>query len=151
LNSANTTWRLRTVAQAADMNPRALRQAFEIGALKLSGEDKRSTGSGSYIGLSRPRAYQAAVMKHLHRAGLSIPRAARMAAEFSDVRNIGRAPGTLYDHGKTILVVGPDGATVKNIFSDTSFADVSNCSACVITLDLNTIVSQVDSVLNSIC
>jgi hypothetical protein len=150
LNSANTTWRLRTVAQAADMNPRALRQAFEIGALKLSGNDKKSSGSGSYIGLSRPRAYQAAVMKHLHRAGLSIPRAAQMAAEFSDVGNIGRAPSELYDHGRTILVVGPEGATVRNIFSDTSFADVSNCSACLITVDLNKVVQQADTVLNQI-
>src|ERR1700682_5691544 len=145
MNSANTTWRLRTVAQAADMNPRALRQALEIGALKLSGNDKRSTGSGSYVGLSKPRAYQAATMKHLHRTGWSIPRAARMAAEFSDVGNIGRAPGKLFDHGKTVLIVGPDNAVVKHIFSDTSFADVSNCSACLITVDLNKVVQQVDT------
>jgi hypothetical protein len=150
LNSANATWRLRTVAQAADMNPRALRQAFEIGALKLSGRDKKSTGSGSYIGLSRPRAYQAAIMKHLYRAGLSIPRAARMAAEFSDVGNIGRAPGELYDHGKTILTVDSESATVRNIFSDTSFADISKCSACVITVDMNKVVAAVDTVLNQI-
>src|ERR1700681_4623748 len=106
------TWPLRVVAQAADMKPRALRQCFEIGALKLSGQDRRSTGSGSNIGLSKPRAYQAAVTKHLNRLGLSIPVAARMAFEFSDIGNIGRAPGNLFDHGKTLLIVGPKGATV---------------------------------------
>jgi hypothetical protein len=132
------------------MKPRALRQCFEIGALKLSGEDKRSTGSGSYIGLSKPRAYQAAVTKHLNRLGLSIPDAARMAFEFSDVGNIGRAPGELFDHGTTVLLVSPKGATVKNIFPDTSFADVGNCSACAIFVSLNKVVQQVDSVLNTI-
>jgi hypothetical protein len=145
MNSAST-WRLRTVAQAVDMNPRALRQCFEIGALKLSGQDKRSAGSGSYIGLSRPRAYQAAVMKHLNRLGLSIPDAARMAFEFSDAGNIGRAAGSLYDHGKTILVVGPDGPIVKNIFPDTTFSDVSNSTACI-TVNMNHVVEQVDATL----
>jgi hypothetical protein len=147
---ASKTWPLRIVAQAADMKPRALRQCLEIGALKLSGADKKSSGSGSYIGLSRARAYQAAVMKHLNRAGLSIPHAARMALEFSDVGNIDRAAGKMFDHGKTILVVKTDGTTVKNTFSDTSFSDVSNCSACVITVDLNRVVEQVDTVLNKI-
>jgi hypothetical protein len=145
------TWRLRDVAQAAEMKPRALRQCFEIGALKLSGNDKRSTGSGSYVGLSKPRAYQAAIMKHLHRSGLSIPHAARLAFEFSNVGNIDRAPGKCFEHGKTVLVIGPDGATVKNVFfSDTSFSDVSNCSACIIYVDLNRVVEQVNTVLNNI-
>jgi hypothetical protein len=144
LNSAST-WRLRTVAQAADMNPRALRQAFEIGALKLSGNDKKSSGSGSYIGLSKPRAYQAAIMKHLHRVGLSIPQAARAAFEFSNVGNIGRAPGELYKHGRTALVVTPEGATVTNIFSDTT--DITNSAVCAITVSLNKVIEHVNAVL----
>jgi hypothetical protein len=141
------TWRLRDVAQAAEMKPRALRQGFEIGALKLSGNDKRSTGSGSYVSLSKHRAYQAATMKHLHRIGLSIPHAARAAFEFSDVGNIGRAPGELFGHSKTVLVVTPEDTTVKNIFSDTTLSDVSNCSACFITVDLNKVVEHVNAVL----
>ncbi len=144
-----STWRLRDAARAAEMDTRALRQAFEIRALKLSGKDKKSSGSGSYIGLSRPRVDQAAVMKHLNRLGLSIPHAARLAFEFSDIGNVGRAPGVLYDHGKTLLVVTQDGATVKNGFHDTSFSDVSN-SECAIIVDLNKIVEQVDKVLNEI-
>src|SRR6266851_3966182 len=147
MNGASTTFPLRIVAQAVDMKSRALRQCFEIGALKLNGKDKRSTGSGSHIGLSKPRAYQAAVMKHLNRAGLSIPHAARIAFEFSDIGNIGRAPGELFDHGKTILVVGLDGPVVKNIFADTTFSDISNCSACLITVEMNQVVDKVDDEL----
>jgi hypothetical protein len=143
------TWRLRDVAQAAEMKPRALRQCFEIDALKLCGNDKRTTGSGSYVGLSRPRAYQAAIMKHLNRLGLSIPNAARLAFEFSNVGNIGRAPGELFEHGKTWLLIGPDSATVKNIFADTSLIDISDNTACTI-VDLNKVVEQVDTVLNKI-
>jgi hypothetical protein len=149
--SIASTWRLREVAQAAEMKPRALRQAFEIGALELGGNDKKSSGSGSYIGLSRPRAYQATIMKHLHEAGLRIPDAARLAFEFSDVGNIGRAPGQLYPHGKTVLIVfGPDNAVVRNVFSDTSLADVFTSSPCVIIVTVNAIVDQVDTVLNQI-
>jgi hypothetical protein len=149
LTSART-WRLRDVAQAAEMKPRALRQCFEIGALKLSGIDKRSTGSGSYVGLSKPPAYQASTMRHLHRIGLSIPYAARAAFEFSDVGNIDRAPGKLFKHGKTILVVGPDSTTAKNIFSDTSLADVFASSPCVIIVAVNAVVEQCDNALSKI-
>ena len=145
-----STWRLSAAAPAADMKPRQLRQCFETGALKLSGKDQKSSGSGSYAGLSKPRVYQAAIMKHLHRSGLSIPHAARAAFEFSNVGNIDRAPGELFAHGKTVLLITPNGTTVKNIFSDTSFSDVSNGSACVITVDLNRVVEQVDTLLTKI-
>jgi hypothetical protein len=144
---SSATWRMRDVAQAVDMNPRALRQCFEIGALKLNGNDKRSTGSGCYIGLSRPRVYQAAVTKHLNRLGLSIPHAARLAFEFSDVGNIGRPAGSLYEHGKTVLFIDAYGATVRNIFS--SEPVLNNCSPCTITVDVNKVVEQVDFILEN--
>ena len=143
LTSAST-WPLRIVAQAADMKPRALRQCFEIGALKLSGEDKKPTGSGTQLGMSKPRAYQATIMRHLNRRGLTIRHAARLAYEFSDVGNIGRSPGTLYEHGRTVLVIDDDGPTVKNIFSHHAF---NNQSPCTITVDVNKVVEQVDSIL----
>jgi hypothetical protein len=146
--SPTTTCRMRVVADAVGMKDRALRQCFELGALKFSGKDKKPTGSGSHVGLSRPRAYQAAIMKQLHRNGLSIPHAARMAIEFSDVGNINRKPGELFAHGKTILLVTPDGAAVKNIFPDTSISEINN-SACVIIVNCNQIVQQVDAVLNN--
>jgi hypothetical protein len=149
MNSAQT-WRLRTVAEAADMIPRALRQCFEIKALKLSGADRKPTGSGTCVGLSRPRAYQAAIMKHLNKLGLSIPDAARSAFEFSDVGNIGRAPGCEFDHGKTVLVVCSDSTTVKNIFSGTSLTDISTGSPCAIIVDVNAVVAQVNEVLNKV-
>jgi hypothetical protein len=93
---------------------------------------------------------QAAITQTLNLHRVSVSYAARASFEFSDVGNIGRAPGELFGVGKTILVVRPDGATVKNIFSDTSFYDVSNCSACVITVDLNRVAEQVDTVLRTI-
>lgn len=138
------TWRLRDVSRAVDMKPRALRQCFEIGALKLTGEDKKPTGSGTQLGMSKPRAYQAAIMRHLNKRGLAIPYAARIAAEFSDVGNVGRSPGALYEHGRTVIVVDDDGATVKNIFSDFVF---NNRSPCTIQVDVNTVVEHVDSIL----
>jgi hypothetical protein len=145
MNSASKTWRLRDVAQAAEMNPRALRQCLEIGALELRGQDKKATGSGTRVGLSKPRAYQAAIMKQLNRRGLAIPQAARIAFAFSDAGNVGRSPGTLYEHGRTVIVVDDDGATVKNIFSDTT---LNHRSPCTITVDVNKVVEHVDSFLD---
>jgi hypothetical protein len=139
---------MRIAANAAGMKQRALRQCFELGALNFTGADKKASGSGSRVGLSRPLVFRAAVMKQLHSNGLSIPHAARMAFEFSDVGNINRRPGELFAHGKTILVITPENATVKNFFSDTSLADVSK-SACVIIVQCNQIVQQVDAVLNN--
>ena len=147
MNSASKTWPMRTAAQAADMEARALRQWFSTKVLKLRGNDRKSTGSGDHCGLSRQRIYQAAITQILNRQGMSVSRAARIAFEFSDVGNIGRAPAELYAHGKTILVVGPDGPVVKNIFADTTFSDVSNSTACHITADMNQVVEQVDAKL----
>jgi hypothetical protein len=62
---------------------------------------------------------------------------------------MGRAPGESFEHGKTTLVIGPEVATVKNIFSDTSLTDISDDASCII-VDLNKIVEQVDAVLNKI-
>jgi hypothetical protein len=150
LNSASKTWPMRTAAQAADMEARALRQWFSTKVLKLGGNDRKSTGSGNHCGLSRQRVYQAAITQILNRQGMSVSRAARMAFEFSDIANIGRAPGELYGHGKTILAVGPDGPVVKNLFADTTFSDVNNSTACLIAVDMNKVVDAVDTVLNKI-
>lgn len=140
------TWRLRDVARAVDMKPRALRQCFETGSLKLTSADKKSNGSGTYIGLSLQRAYQAAVMRDLNKVGLSIPHAARLAHEFSDVGSVGRAPAALFPCGKTYLVIGPDGAMVKNAFHDTPAADLNADGTCLL-VDLNRVIDRVDSIL----
>ena len=142
------TWPMRIAADAAGMKQRALSQCFAIGALKLSGPDKKASGSGSRAALSRPRAYQAAVMQQLNKHGLSIPHAARLAAEFSDVGNVNRAPSECFAHGTTLLVVTPESVTVVNVFADTTFIDVCN-SASVITVNCNEITRQVNAVLDN--
>jgi len=150
MNSASTTWPLRTVAHAAQMKPRALRQWLDTKVMKLRGNDRKSTGPGNHCGLSRQRAYQAAIVQHLNRHGVSVSSAAKAAFEFSDCGNMGRAPGEVFEHGKTwLLIIGPDSAIVKNIFDDTSLIDISDNAACII-VDLNKIVEQVDAVLNTI-
>jgi hypothetical protein len=147
MNSAGT-WPLRTVALAADMKPRALRQWFETSVITLQGNDRKSTGPGDHCGLSRQRAYQAAIVQHLNKLGVSVSRAARVALEFTDSGNFGRPPGVLFEHGKTILFVGPDGASVKNIRAGTLFSDVVNGSDASIIVNLNGIVARVDDVLS---
>ena len=140
-----TTWRLRDVAEAAGMSARSLRQAFDTGALKLSCDDKRATGSGSWVGLSISRAYQAAIMKQLNNIGLSLPVAAQAAAEFSNVGNINRKAGCLFDHGTTTLLLTQHGTTVKNTYSDTDLL----AFPCAIVVNVNAIVDQIDLALIS--
>ena len=138
-----TTWRLRDVADAVGMSARALRQAFDLGALRLSGDDKRATGSGSRVGLSINRAYDAAIMKQLNNLGLSLPVAAKAAEEFTNVGNSNRKPGQLFEHGTTSLLITQHGTTVKNTFSD---ADVL-AFPCAIFVNVNAIVDHIDSAL----
>jgi hypothetical protein len=137
-------WKMRVVAEAIGMKDRALRQCFEIGALTPHGRDKKSSGSGTCVALSRPRAYQAAIMNELNKNGLAMKLAARLASEFSDVGNKNRAPGEVFPRGATILCAAPDGATVRNVFADTSIADVLQ-TASVIIVNCNHIVQQVDA------
>jgi hypothetical protein len=147
MNSAST-WPLRTVARAADVDSRSLRQWFTTDVLKLRGDDRRSAGAGHQVGLSRKRAYEAAIVQQLKIHGVSVSRAAKAAFEFTQNGNDGRAAGQLYPVGRTILVIKPDSTTVENIFSNTSFSEVIAASACVIAVDCNNIVEKIDAVLN---
>src|SRR3984957_20976187 len=103
MNNASRTWPLRVVARAADMKPRALRQRIDTGTLPLRGCDRKSTGSGCHVGLSRQRAYQAAIVEQLSRMGVLVSRASPAAFHFSDAGNIGLNPGQVYEYGKTLL------------------------------------------------
>jgi hypothetical protein len=148
MNSAGT-WPLRTVALAADMKPRALRQWFETSVITLQGNDRKSTGPGDHCGLSRQRAYQAAIVQHLNKLGMTVSRAAAAAFRFTDEGQTGRAPSRLFEHGLSVLCISEKGATVRNCFYDVSHTEITNQCAAIITVDLNRIVQQVDAVLES--
>jgi hypothetical protein len=144
------TYPLHVAAKAARFKPRELRRQVNNGFIALQGCDRASTGSGDHAGYSRRRILQAATTKWLTALGVSFSTASAAALEFTDLGNMGREPGQLYEHGKTVLLITPDGATVKNIFPDTSFSDVSSCSGCVTALTLDNVVRQVDTVLKNI-
>ena len=144
------TYPLHVAAKAARFKPREFRRQVNNGFIALQGCDRASTGSGDHAGYSRRRILQAATTKWLTALGVSFSTASAAALEFTDLGNINREPGELFEHGKTVLILTPEGSTVKNVFHDASFSDVSSCSACVITVDLNKVVEQVDAVLNNI-
>ncbi len=144
------TYPLHLAAKAAQYKEREFRRQVTNGFFKLQGCDRASTGSGDHIGYSRRRVEQAATTKWLTNLGVSISTASDAALKFSDEGQTGRAPGELFEHGKTILVIGPDGATVKNFFFDAAFTDVNNRAVCAVTVDLNKVVEQIDAVLNNI-
>jgi hypothetical protein len=144
------TWRLRTVAEAAEVKDATLRQWFGIGVLKFRAGDIHSQGTGTHVRVSRLRAYEAAIVQELSLRGVNVSRGAKAAFEFTINGNAARAAGHLFPVGKTIILIKPDSATLENIFSNTSFSEVSAASACVIAVDCNKIVESVDSVLNSI-
>jgi hypothetical protein len=141
------TWPLRDVAPAADMKLRALRQWLETSVITLQGNDKKASGSGNHWGLSRQRAYQVAIVQRLNKLGMLVSRAASAALVFTDQGQTGRAAGDLFPQGKTILVVSAEGAKVVNTTFDAPHAEVTNRAATAITLDLNRVVQQVDSIL----
>jgi len=141
------TYPLHIAAEAAKYKEREFRRQVSNGFFELHGCDRASTGSGDHIGYSRRRVLQAATTKWLTNLGVSISTASDASLKFSDEGQTGRAPGELFKHGKTILVIGPEGATIRNIFSDTSLTDISDNAACAI-VNLNKVVESVDTVLN---
>jgi hypothetical protein len=147
MNSAST-WPLRTVARAADVDTRCLRQWFAIGVLQLRGDDRKSTGPGDHVGLSRLRAIEAAIVQHLNRHGVQVSRAARAAFEFTLNGNEGRSAGDLYALGRTLLVIRKTDAVVVNADPATRVSDLSD-NAVAIVVDVNAIVNHVDAQLNN--
>ena len=142
------TWPISDVAGAAKMKTSALRQLYETGVLKLRGDDKRSIGSGHKAGLSRLRAYEAAIVQNLKLHGVSVSRGAKSAFEFTINGNAGRVPGQLFPLGRTILTVSPSGAAVSNLALDSRVSDLFNDGVAVI-VDCNKVVAEVDAALNS--
>ena len=149
--SVEKTCLLHDAATAARFKPREFRRQVNNGFFELQGCDRAPSGSGDHAGYSRRRILQAATTKWLTDLGVSISKASTAAFKFSDEGQTGRAPGELFQHGKTILVMAPEpeGAHVKNFFFDASLSDISERRVSVILVDLNKVVDQVDSVLNS--
>ena len=145
----SAVWPLRDAARAAGMKPRALRQKIDTGLFNLTGCDHPSKGSGNRCGLSRRRILQCAVTQELIQLGFSPSRAARSALEFSDVGNVGRQPAELFEHDRTILFIRLDGAVVKNVAFNASFAEIKNGANCHLMVDLDAITKRVDHSLQS--
>jgi hypothetical protein len=118
--------------------------------IKPSRSDHRTRGTGDHRTFSRATIIQIAIAKALIELGVGAGAANTAAALFTDCGNAGREPGELFEHGKTMLVVGPEGATVKNVPYDATLADVSNHGVCSITVDLNRIVESVDTILKEV-
>jgi hypothetical protein len=144
--SVGTTYSIGVAAEAARTIPRKIRNLIDTNVTPLRANDLKAQGSGSRIGLSRNRILQIAEIVVLLKSGVSLSNAAKAALQFSDRASTGREAGELYEHGKSVLVIGPEGATVKNILYDATLADVSH-GVCTITVDLNRIVESVDSTL----
>ena len=142
-----TTFPLSVAARAAQISSRKQRRLIDTGVTPLLGNDVKPGGSGYRVGLSRARILQTATAEALWKTGVALSTAAKAALAFSDCGNTGREAGQLYPVGKTVLLVNRDEATVKNIFSDTSFSELSNGAACVTVVDMNKIVTQINSVL----
>jgi hypothetical protein len=142
------TYPLAIAARAAGTTTKKLRSRMDHGSIELRGCDRKSTGSGNWVGLSRNRIVEIATVEALTSSGISVSYAADCAAEFSDTGNAGRAPGELFKCGKTVLVTTSDGASVHNVFHDTLLTDLMKHGACATILDLNRIVESVDAILN---
>jgi hypothetical protein len=142
------TFPLHVAAAAAQFTPKEFRRQVNNGPLKLQGCDRGSSGSGDPIGYSRRRILQAAITKRLTPLGVSPSAAARAAFQFSDEGQTGRRPGELFPNGKTLLLVSPEGATVKSVLYDAPHTDVTDRAVAAITIDLNRVAQEVDDFIS---
>jgi hypothetical protein len=144
------TWPIATAARAADISPLQVSTWIVTGILPLDSGDKRSTGRGDRSGLSRERVIQVAIAKQIMLLGIPSSHAVRFASRFTGEGNAGRPRGQLFPHGRTMIFIGVDGATVKNVRISDTLTDVIEGSARCIILDLNQIVAHCDAELNKV-
>jgi hypothetical protein len=112
-----------------------------------SKKDKLPSGSGDPHLMCIETVLQLAITVELVRLRVQPKAAARAARKFTNESQPGRAAGQLFEHFKTILVVTPDDSLVKNVGYDTSLAEINGSHACVLTVDMNRIVNQVNEKL----
>jgi hypothetical protein len=142
------TWPARVAEEAAQVPTITQRRWIDTGVAPLRNNDRRVSGSGHAVGLSRNRILQFAITQALLKNGVSLSRAARAALEFSDYGNNGRPAGQCFQRGKTALVLSSNSATVCNLDFNSSVFDISNDGVSIV-VDCNKVVAAVDSVLNN--
>lgn len=148
-NTMNATYPLAVAAKIAGFSVKQFLRKRDHGFLKLRDGDRPSTGTGEPVGYSRNRIVEAATMKWLGDLRVPASIASDAALKFVNEAQTGRVRAQCFLHGRTILLVTPDGAVVKNVGFDATLADVID-SACCVTLDMNRIVAAVDQKLASI-
>jgi hypothetical protein len=112
-----------------------------------SKKDKLPSGSGDPHLMSIETVLQLAITVELVGLRVQPKAAARAARKFTDEGQTGRAPGVCFGHGKTILVITPDGATVRNLDFTASIFEAVNDDVSIV-VDLNRIVERVHNVLS---
>jgi hypothetical protein len=148
--NVNATYPLAVAAKTAGFSEKQFQRKRDHGFLKLRDGDRPSTGTGEPVGYSRNRILEAATMKWLGDLRVPASIASAAALKFVNEAQAGRSFGECFAHGKTILVITPDGATVKNVGFDATWSDVTDRDVVAITLDMNKIAEQVDQELISI-
>jgi hypothetical protein len=134
---------LSEVSRITGVKPSRLSRWLDRETIKPNRSDHKTGGTGDYRTFSRATVIHIALVKALMDAGVGGRVANNAALVFTD------SGGEVFTHGKTILFYGTTtgAATVKNILFDATFADVTNDSACTITLDINRVVADVDAIL----
>lgn len=137
--------KLSQAAQAANISVRTLSDWL---ARKLV--DIPASGTGNHRSFNRNDVIRLAFVSELVRLGVSVNESAKAASAFADTGERGRAPGELFNDGKTILLHSPDGTHMLNARGDgfgvaLHFAyGVSN-----VLVDCNALVARVDAALSS--
>jgi hypothetical protein len=148
--NANATYPLAIAARTAGFSVKQFLRKRDHGFLKLRDGDRPSTGTGEPVGYSRNRIVEAATMRWLGDLRVPASIASAAALKFVNETQPGRGPGECFKHGRTILLVTPDGSVVKNVMHDATLADVTDGAYCAVTLDMNKVAAAVDQNLNLI-
>jgi hypothetical protein len=125
-----------------------LAQRIDRGIFKLSRRDKLSSGSGTYREFSRITTIKFTIAQKFVELNIGAGPAHEAASLFTDQSQPGRAAGECFEHGKTVLLITPDGATVRNLDFSANIFDMLN-DGVLIAIDLNKVVADVDAVLIS--
>src|ERR1700682_2407075 len=144
------TYPPHVAAKAAGTTTKKIRRRLDHRSIELQGCDRKSSGSGDWVGVSRNRILQIAIIESLTKLGIVLSAASAAALKFTDEAQQNRPPGKLFPQGRrTFLVIRSDGPVVLAADYDASFADLSGYQDAMLAIDLKPLVQRVDSILDS--
>jgi hypothetical protein len=143
--SASRIFKKADIHEATEIPLHTFQHWFDRRIIRLSSDDDPGDGKGTPRRFGIRRVYQIAIAYRLSRLGVPANIAVTLAALFSDTPQHGREIGRLFQTGRTLLVATPDGCgRIEHLEPDQDIGSLLTDDAAIV-VDLNKIISKINS------